>query len=82
MEWKQHNLQGQDGADDPARAIDRGKEETDYGKTAGAPPTTWHTQKFHVCTVSMKNCIVMSLLSEFIFLIVQVWYSGKEWNVE
>lgn len=40
MEWKQHNLQGQDGADDPARAIDRGKEETDYGKTAGAPPTT------------------------------------------
>lgn len=82
MEWKQHNLQGQDGADDPARAIDRGKEETDYGKTAGAPPTTWHTQKFHVCTVSMKNCIVMSLLSEFIFYDCQVWYSGKKWNVE
>lgn len=39
MEWMQYNLQGQDGADDPARTIDRGKKETNYGKTASAAST-------------------------------------------
>lgn len=53
MECLQHHIQGQNGADDSTRAINRGEEKTDYGENAGTAPSTSHTPKFHVCVMTV-----------------------------
>lgn len=49
MEWWQYDIQRQDGADDPARAINRGEEKANNGKNTVSTPSTGCAPEFNVC---------------------------------